>query len=136
MSTTTAPSLPTSRGVLQLSGGVAGFLSVLSVTCSDAGSNLLVTIRGRIETALYGVEIAAPKTGSYSLGQLAPASVRLSSQTPADASVSRWSAGIDGVSGSGEMTLSADGGSLDADLQALAGSRGSVHLRGSWSCPP
>jgi hypothetical protein len=127
---------PANQSALQLSGGVQGFLNVLSVTCSRTDKNVLVAIKGRVENALYGVEIAAPRTGAYQIGgaSLAAASVRLSSQTPADPVVSRWSAGIDGVAGAGDLTLTDGGGVLDADLQGLAGTRGSVHVRGSWSC--
>jgi hypothetical protein len=122
-----------SRGAIQLSGAVDGFLSVLSVSCVSSGPNVLVAIRGRVENALYGVEVSALRNGTFEVG--AEASVRLRSQTPADAAVSRWSAGDGSAGGSGGVSLSPAGGSIDVDLVGSSGAAGSVHLRGSWSCP-
>jgi hypothetical protein len=122
-----------SRGAIQLSGAVDGFLSVLSVSCISSGPNVLVAIRGRVENALYGVEVSAPRSGTFEVGS--DASVRLSSQTPADAAVSRWSAGDGAPGGSGGVSLSPAGGSMDVDLVGSGAGSGSVHLRGSWSCP-
>ncbi len=140
---TRAPALPSepatgpaSRGTFELSGGAQGFLSVLAVSCQKGGGNVFVAIRGRVERELYGVDITAPRSGDFHLlpgNATQSGSLQLSSQTPADMSVSRWSAGID-AGGAGSLNIADDGGSIDADLSGFGGTRGAVHLRGSWSC--
>ncbi len=126
-------SAPVSPGSLELSGGLSGFLSVLAVSCSPSGQSVSITIKGRVENKLYDVQVLAPSSGGYQLGA-SQASVQLSNQTPEDASVSRWAAGAQSA-GAGSVEISDDrGGSINADLQGIAGTRGSVHLRGAWSC--
>ena len=126
-------SAPVSPGSLELSGGLSGFLSVLAVSCSPSGQSVSITIKGRVENKLYDVQVLAPSSGGYQLGA-SQASVQLSNQTPEDASVSRWAAGSQSA-GAGSVEISDDrGGSINADLQGIAGTRGSVHLRGAWSC--
>jgi hypothetical protein len=119
---------------LQLSGAVSGFLDVLAVTCSRPTNGVSVSLKGRVENRLYDLEIAAPSAGTFQIGST-PASVRLSSQTPDESSVSRWAAGDGQASSSGSLTISDDlGGTIDAGLQLTSGAGGAIHLRGGWSC--
>jgi hypothetical protein len=129
-----ASSIPSAAGTLQVSGGPNGFLSVLAVSCSPPGQAEAVTIKGRIENRLFDVDISAPAAGGFQIGQSA-ASVQMSSQTPDDRSVSRWAANQSQAAGGGSLSVNNGGGSIDADLQGIAGTGGSVHLRGGWSCP-
>jgi hypothetical protein len=127
-------SIPSSAGTLQVSGGPSGFLSVLAVTCSPPGQSVLVAIKGRIENRLFDVDITAPGAGGFQIGHSA-ASIQMSSQTPDDRAVSRWAGGQAQSSSAGTISVSSQSGSVDADLQGIAGTGGIVHLRGGWSCP-
>jgi hypothetical protein len=126
---------PSSPGILELTGGdISGFLSVLAVSCSLPGQGVTISIRGRVENKLYDVQVSAPASGAYQLASSA-ATVQLSSQTPDSATVSRWAGGQGEAGSSGSISIGDDrGGSIDAGLLGIAGTRGSVHLRGSWSC--
>jgi hypothetical protein len=93
-----------------------------------------VVIKGRIENKLFDVDIQAPGAGGFQIGA-STASVQMSSQTPDDRSVNRWGAGQAQPRGGGAITIADSGGTIDADLQGVAGTAGTVHLRGGWSCP-
>ena len=127
------------RGSIVLSGAIAGDLSLDTVICAPPGATLIVGIMGKVGNTLYGLQINTVAAGSYQFGTAGTANfqalVLLMDEAVSQGSVQRWSAGFADYPGKGTLSIAQDhSGAIDAELDGSPGTKGTVHVKGNWTC--